>query len=59
MSAPGDVVQEAFLRAFRRLDQYDERARFSSWLHRIQAVVHLSHLGSKEAGEFMLELLNK
>lgn len=32
-----DVVQEAFLRAYRRLDQYDERARFSSWLHRIAA----------------------
>jgi len=32
-----DVVQEAFLKAFRRLDQYDERARFSSWLHRIAA----------------------
>lgn len=32
-----DVVQEAFLRAFRRLDQYDGRARFSSWLFRITA----------------------
>src|SRR5437773_391608 len=32
-----DVVQEAFLRAYRRLHQYDERARFSSWLHRIAA----------------------
>jgi RNA polymerase sigma-70 factor, ECF subfamily len=32
-----DVVQEAFLKAFRRLDQYDERARFSSWMHRITA----------------------
>src|SRR5436189_3338513 len=32
-----DVVQEAFLRAYRRLDQYDQRARFSSWLYRIAA----------------------
>jgi len=32
-----DVVQDAFLRAFRRLDQYDARARFSSWLFRITA----------------------
>jgi RNA polymerase sigma-70 factor (ECF subfamily) len=32
-----DVVQEAFLRAYRRLHQYDQRARFSSWLHRIAA----------------------
>jgi RNA polymerase sigma-70 factor (ECF subfamily) len=32
-----DVVQETLLRAFRRLDQWDERARFSTWLYRIAA----------------------
>src|SRR5258706_13224283 len=32
-----DVVQDAFLRAFRQLDQYDARARYSSWLFRITA----------------------
>ena len=32
-----DVVQDTFLHAFRRLDQYDDRARFSTWLHRIAA----------------------
>jgi RNA polymerase sigma-70 factor, ECF subfamily len=32
-----DVVQEALLRAFRRLDQWDERARFATWLYRIAA----------------------
>ncbi len=32
-----DVVQETLLRAFRRLDQWDGRAQFSSWLFRIAA----------------------
>lgn len=30
-----DIVQETFLRAYRNLDQFDERAVFSSWLYRI------------------------
>jgi len=30
-----DVVQETFLSAFRRIDRYDSRARFSSWLYAI------------------------
>jgi RNA polymerase sigma-70 factor (ECF subfamily) len=30
-----DAVQEAFLKAYRRLDQFDGRAAFSTWLHRI------------------------
>lgn len=32
-----DVVQEAFLKAFRRLDQFEVRAHFGSWLYRIAA----------------------
>ena len=32
-----DVVQETFLRAFKRLDHFEARAQFSSWLHRIGA----------------------
>jgi RNA polymerase sigma-70 factor (ECF subfamily) len=32
-----DVVQEAFLRAYRKLADFEERARFGSWLHRIAA----------------------
>lgn len=32
-----DVVQEAFLRAYRNLARFDDRARFASWLHRIAA----------------------
>ena len=30
-----DVVQETFLRAFRRLKQFESRANFGSWLYRI------------------------
>jgi len=30
-----DVVQETFLRAYRRIDRYDGRARISSWLYAI------------------------
>jgi len=30
-----DVVQETFLRAYRQIDHFEERANFSTWLHRI------------------------
>jgi RNA polymerase sigma-70 factor (ECF subfamily) len=30
-----DVVQETFLRAYRTLDRFEERANFGTWLHRI------------------------
>jgi len=30
-----DVVQEAFLRAYRQLRSFEERANFGTWLHRI------------------------
>jgi RNA polymerase sigma-70 factor, ECF subfamily len=32
-----DVVQESFLRAYRQLAQFDERASFGTWLYRIAA----------------------
>lgn len=32
-----DVVQETFLRAYRRLDQFEDRAQVGSWLFRIAA----------------------
>jgi RNA polymerase sigma-70 factor (ECF subfamily) len=32
-----DVVQETFLKAYQRLGQFEERASFGSWLHRIGA----------------------
>lgn len=30
-----DVVQEAFLRAYKQIDSFEERANFGTWLHRI------------------------
>ena len=30
-----DVVQDAFLKAYRQLDRFESRASFSTWLHRI------------------------
>jgi RNA polymerase sigma-70 factor (ECF subfamily) len=30
-----DVVQETFLKAYRQLDKFEERASFGTWLHRI------------------------
>lgn len=32
-----DVVQESFLKAYRRLDQFESRANFGSWIYRIAA----------------------
>jgi RNA polymerase sigma-70 factor (ECF subfamily) len=32
-----DVVQETFVKAWRRLDEFEARSQFSSWLHRIAA----------------------
>ena len=32
-----DVVQESFLRAFKQLHRFDERASFGTWLYRIAA----------------------
>ncbi len=30
-----DVVQETFLRAYRQIERFEERANFGTWLHRI------------------------
>src|SRR2546427_3692920 len=32
-----DVVQETFLKAYRKLPGFEERAQFGSWVHRIAA----------------------
>jgi RNA polymerase sigma-70 factor (ECF subfamily) len=56
-----DVVQEAFLKAYRKLDSFEERAQFGSWLHRIAAncaydllrarVRHDDHVDRREGAE--------
>lgn len=39
-----DIAQEAFIRVWRNLDQYDPRFRFSTWLFRIAHNLSIDHL---------------
>ncbi len=43
-----DVVQESFLRAYRQLDKFDERASFGTWLYRITANCSLDLVRSRK-----------
>ena len=45
-----EVVQDAFLRAYRRLDQFESRAHFGTWLYRICANCALDQM-RKQRGE--------
>lgn len=40
----GDVAQQVFLQALRRIGQFDGRARFETWLYRIAVNESLQHL---------------
>jgi RNA polymerase sigma-70 factor (ECF subfamily) len=42
-----DVVQETFLRAYKQLETFQERANFSTWLHRIAINCSLDLLRSR------------
>src|SRR5256885_11584489 len=46
-----DVVQETFLRAYRQIDNFEERANFSTWLHRIAINCSLDLLRSRSRHE--------
>lgn len=46
-----DVVQETFLRAYRQLHRFEERANFSTWLHRIAINCALDLLRSRSRHE--------
>ena len=43
-----DVVQESFLRAYRRLRSFDQRATFRTWLYRIAANFALDLLRARQ-----------
>jgi RNA polymerase sigma-70 factor (ECF subfamily) len=43
-----DVVQEGFLRAYRQLSHFDERASFGTWLYRIVANCSLDLVRSRK-----------
>ena len=42
-----DVVQETFLRAYRQIEKFEERANFGTWLHRIAVNCSLDLLRSR------------
>jgi RNA polymerase sigma-70 factor, ECF subfamily len=44
-----DVVQDSFLRAYRHLGRFEERASFSTWFHRIVANCALDMLAARKA----------
>jgi RNA polymerase sigma-70 factor (ECF subfamily) len=43
-----DIVQETFLRAYRQLERFDERAAWSTWLYRIASNCSLDLLRSRQ-----------
>ena len=43
-----DVVQETFLRAYRKLGQFQAKANFSTWLHRVAVNCALDHLRARD-----------
>src|SRR3954465_7680065 len=44
-----DVVQEAFLRAYRQLGRFESRANFGTWLYRIVSNCSVDLMRSKQA----------
>jgi RNA polymerase sigma-70 factor (ECF subfamily) len=44
-----DVVQESFLRAYRRLGRFESRANFGTWLYRIAANCSVDLMRAKQA----------
>jgi RNA polymerase sigma-70 factor (ECF subfamily) len=46
-----DVVQEAFLRGYRKLDTFESRANFSTWIYRIAVRCALDRLKASKVNE--------
>src|SRR5208282_2409879 len=46
-----DVVQEAFLRGYRKLDTFESRASFSTWIYRIAVRCALDRLKASKSNE--------
>ncbi|MBZ0135861.1 MAG: sigma-70 family RNA polymerase sigma factor [Planctomycetes bacterium] len=44
-----DITQEAFIHAFRAIDTYEDRARFSTWMYRIAMNLITSHYRHERA----------
>lgn len=52
-----DAAQTAFIRAYERLDTYDDRHRFFSWIYRILANECLNQIRGRRAQEAVTEEL--
>ena len=50
-----DLIQEAFLRAFRSLDRYDPRWKFSTWLYTMSVRLAVSRRRSRRAQPLPLD----
>lgn len=46
-----EVVQDAFLRAYRKLDQFELRSNFGTWIYRIAVRCALDKIGGRKADE--------
>jgi RNA polymerase sigma-70 factor (ECF subfamily) len=53
-----DVVQDAFLKAYRSLDRFEERAQVGSWLYRIAANCAFDVLRRRQRRDSRLESLD-
>src|SRR5271165_7083578 len=47
-----DVVQEAFLRGYRKLDSFESRSSFGTWIYRIAVRCALDRIGSRKWNGF-------
>ena len=50
-----DMVQESFIRAWRKLAMFDEKRPFAPWMKRVAANVCFNHLKSQAADEVPLD----
>src|SRR5262245_4353784 len=50
-----EVVQESFLKAYRRLDRFEARANFGTWLHRIVVNCAMDHLRGRRSRSRFVE----
>jgi RNA polymerase sigma-70 factor (ECF subfamily) len=53
-----DVVQEAFIKAFKNLDSFKGEARFGTWLHRIAVNAAYDHLRRNRPEPMEAEILD-
>jgi len=47
-----DVTQQVFLQMFRKIDQFEGRAKFKTWLHRLAVNEALQHLRKDQRWKF-------